>query len=78
MTCVGDLGAEITQIAKDFPGWSPWRSSAGRWWCTRLGDIKPRHDRDPDWKMTVDADTADELRDELRAQMVLDTKAGVQ
>lgn len=50
------------EIGRDYPGWNPWQSSAGRWWAARTG-------RAPvDGAMTVDGDTPDELRAALAEQ----------
>jgi len=60
-------GADMTdeiraEIGRDYPGWNPWQSSAGRWWAARTG-------RPPSGgAMTVDADTPDELRAALSEQ----------
>ena len=62
----------LAAIRKDFPAWHAWRSSAGRYWATRL-----RHRRKPDglpidasvaWAMTVDGDDPAELREAITAQ----------
>jgi hypothetical protein len=58
---------ELAGIARDFPAWHVWRSQAGRWWATRLGHLRPPDDRD-EYAMTLDADTAGELRAALAAQ----------
>lgn len=62
MTALPDL-TEVTArdlLAAQFPGWSIWRSDAGRWWATRRtpptaaqGDAGCDH--------TVDADTPADL-----------------
>jgi hypothetical protein len=43
------------EIRRDYPGWNPWQSDAGRWWAARTG-------------RTVDGDTPDELRAVLAEQ----------
>jgi hypothetical protein len=48
-------------IAQQFPGWHIWRSQAGRWWATRLGNVAWDRHHDPGFAMTVDADTPAEL-----------------
>ena len=58
----------MTAIGRDYPEWHVWRSQAGRWWATRLGHIYPTSERDPEFAMTVDADTVGELRDALAVQ----------
>jgi hypothetical protein len=60
---------ELAGIARDYPAWHVWRSQAGRWWATRLGHIRPpAGDGDADYALTLDADTAGELRAALAAQ----------
>ena len=67
-----EVADELAGIARDFPAWHVWRSQAGRWWATRLGHLRPPadrdRDRDEDYAMTLDADTAGELRAALAAQ----------
>jgi hypothetical protein len=48
-------------MAQEFPGWHIWRSQAGRWWATRLGNMAWDQHHDPGFAMTVDADTPAEL-----------------
>ena len=76
------MGAATTETAKggrhepptpmetlddDFPGWRPWRSSAGRCWAVRTTTQGPV--KTPDgWAMTVDADTPAKLRAVLEEQ----------
>lgn len=43
------------EIIREYPGWNPWQSDAGRWWAARTG-------------RTVDGDTPDELRAALAEQ----------
>ena len=57
---------ELSRIERDFPGWHPWMSGGARWWATRKGGYLT--DPPPGWAMTVDADTADELRETLAKQ----------
>ena len=62
-----DPDGALAGIGRDFPGWQPWRSSAGRWWAVRRSRAAPA--RPPvEWAMTVDADTAEELRAALAGQ----------
>jgi hypothetical protein len=58
----------LDDIQRDFPAWHVWISAAGRWWATRTGKIAATHDRDPDFAMTVDADTSAGLREALTFQ----------
>ena len=62
----------IAQLEAEFPGWHIWRSSAGRWWATRTGTVLRREDLGTGRVMTVDADDASALRDQLTAQASLD------
>lgn len=55
-----DLGDDETGLEAEFPGWHVWRTTdAGTWWAVRLGRAwaEPR---------TLAADTADDLRAQLR------------
>ena len=63
-----DSPHELAGIARDYPAWHVWRSQAGRWWATRLGHIRPPDGQDGGYAMTLDADTAGELRAALAAQ----------
>ena len=69
-TAPDNTGAgELAGIAQDYPAWHVWRSQAGRWWATRLGHIRPAAGHaDGGYAMTLDADTAGELRAALAAQ----------
>ena len=63
---------EPALIEQDYPAWHVWQSQAGRWWATRLGHVRPPPDRDlkdPRFAMTLDADTAAELREALEIQL---------
>jgi hypothetical protein len=62
---------ELAGIGQDYPGWQPWRSSAGRWWAVRQGQAMPPPDT-TEWARTVDGDTADQLRAALAEQAGLD------
>ena len=56
----------LTAIRRQFPGWQPWRSDAGRFWAARMGTL-PR--RPPArFAMTVDGDTPDQLREAIAEQ----------
>jgi hypothetical protein len=70
----GEVAAELSRIAGEFPGWRPWMSDAGRWWATRRGRLPA----DPPewWAMTVDADDADGLRKVIAEQARLADLAG--
>lgn len=62
----------LAAICRDFPGWHAWKSSAGRYWATRL----ERRRKPPDlpekasvrWAMTVDGDDAAQLREAIAEQ----------
>ena len=62
----------LAAIRREFPGWHAWRSSAGRYWATRLTHRrKPPElplDESVTWAMTVDGDTAELLREALIGQ----------
>jgi hypothetical protein len=68
MTQTEPTSVEVTAIGRDYPDWHVWRSQAGRWWATRLGHNQPASHRDPEFAMTVDADTVGELREALAHQ----------
>lgn len=68
------MTGDLAQIGREFPGWHPWRSSAGRWWATRRGTVI-RAREDPDWFMTVDADDMAGLREALRRQETLSERS---
>jgi hypothetical protein len=60
------------QLAVEFPGWHIWRSSAGRWWATRTGLVLRREELGTGRVMTLDADDAKALREQLTIQANLD------
>jgi hypothetical protein len=62
-----DPDGRLAGIGRDFPAWHPWRSSAGRWWAVRRTGTAPASPP-AEWAMTVDGDTADELRAALAGQ----------
>jgi hypothetical protein len=59
---------ELAGIGQDYPGWQPWRSSAGRWWAVRQGRTWAPPDVPVAWARTVDGDTAEQLRAALDIQ----------
>ena len=59
----------LAAIRRQFPGWRPWRSDAGRFWATRTGRL-PAHPPEQ-FAMTVDADTARGLQAALERQEAL-------
>jgi hypothetical protein len=65
--------AVLAAIGRQFPGWSSWRSSAGRLWATRCG---PSPRVPAGGSMTVSGDDEDELRAELARQEVIAARAG--
>lgn len=71
----GEVAAELSSIAREFPGWRPWVSDAGRCWATRRGGRQPV---DPPewWAMTVDADDAEGLRSAIAEQERLASPVG--
>jgi hypothetical protein len=73
MAAMGDAaGVEgfgpLAAIRHDFPGWHAWRSSAGRFWATRMERRRRPDDAPVQWALTVDGDTPDDLRRALAAQ----------
>ncbi|TVZ01680.1 hypothetical protein EAS64_29865 [Trebonia kvetii] len=67
---------QAAQLEADFPGWHIWHSNAGRWWATRTGLVVRRDDLGTGRVMTLDADDAGALREELAAQISLDREVG--
>jgi hypothetical protein len=55
-------------IGRDYPGWQPWRSSAGRCWAVRRSGSRPSAGAPAEWARTVDADTPEGLRAVLGRQ----------
>jgi hypothetical protein len=71
----GEVAAELSRIAGEFPGWHPWVSDGGRWWATRKCCLPANP---PDWwAMTVDADDAEGLRKAITEQERLANPVGV-
>jgi hypothetical protein len=62
----------VAKLEAEFPGWHIWRSNAGRWWATRTGTVLRREDLGTGRVMTVDADDASALGDQLTVQASLD------
>jgi hypothetical protein len=60
---------DLTQLAAGYPDWHIWQSQAGRWWATRMGRVAAwdTHDH-PDFAMTIDADSLEQLAKELAYQ----------
>jgi hypothetical protein len=67
----------IAELEADFPGWHIWRSNAGRWWATRTGTVLRRDDLGIGRVMTVDADDAVGLREQLSKQLRVDREIGL-
>ena len=63
---------QAAQLETDFPGWHIWHSNAGRWWATRTGSVVRRDELGTGRVMTLDADDATDLRQQLAAQARLD------
>jgi hypothetical protein len=66
-------------LQKKYPKWHLWVSASNRPWATRLGNMpapSPESDqwREPDWAMTIEADTWPELENELKHQSELDER----
>jgi hypothetical protein len=62
------LPTDLAQLSSGYPGWHIWRSQAGRWWATRLGKVAWDTHHDPDFAMTIDADTPEGLAKQLARQ----------
>jgi hypothetical protein len=58
----------LTQARTRNPGWGIWISNSGRYWATRRGNILLTEDAHPDWDMTVDADSLEELERQIEVQ----------
>jgi hypothetical protein len=62
----------LAALRRDFPGWHPWRSSAGRYWASRKANREKPADLPVDesvaWAMTVDGDDPAQLRKAIEAQ----------
>jgi hypothetical protein len=56
----------LAAIRRQFPGWNPWRSDAGRFWATRKGRYPARPPGG--YAMTLDGDTPDQLREAIAEQ----------
>ena len=63
---------QLAELEAEFPGWHVWRSNARRWWATRTGSVLRREDLGAGRVMTVDADDAGSLRNQLLTQVRLD------
>ncbi|WP_182872947.1 hypothetical protein [Microbispora sp. H10670] len=60
----------VSGLREAFPGWSIWRSSAGRLWATRNGHLT-NEDYNRGLCQTVDGDDVGQLAEELRRQAAL-------
>ena len=65
---VPDIPAPLAAIRREYPGWHAFRSSAGRFWASRITHRRRPVDAGAEWALTVDADDADGLRAELDRQ----------
>jgi hypothetical protein len=75
MAATTDLNArddELAMLRDKYPGWHIWMSQARRLWATRKGRISPEASRDCRWSMTVDADTSEDLGEQLQEQILLE------
>jgi hypothetical protein len=63
---------QLAELEAEFSGWHVWRSNVGRWWATRTGSVLRREDLGSGRVMTVDADDAGSLRNQLLSQVRLD------
>jgi hypothetical protein len=74
MAATTDLKAsddELARLRNKYPGWHIWMSQARRLWATRKGHISPDPSRDSRWSMTIDADTCEDLGQQLQEQTLL-------
>ncbi|GAB3130185.1 hypothetical protein [Microbispora hainanensis] len=60
----------VSGLREAFPGWSIWRSSAGRLWATRNGRLT-NEDYNRGLCQTIDGDDVGQLAEELRRQAAL-------
>lgn len=67
--------ADLTRLGSSYPEWNIWRSQAGRWWATRIGGEAWDCHKDPDFAMTVDGDTLEDLGVELASQTQISRRA---
>lgn len=58
---MGDFDVLKAAIEEEFPGWQVWRSDAGRWYATRIGDLTDA-ELQAGCAMTVAADDSEGLR----------------
>jgi hypothetical protein len=71
LTAIGNLKTTddaLTQARTRNPDWGIWISNSGRYWATRRGNILLTEDAHPDWDMTVDADSLEELERQIKVQ----------
>lgn len=57
----------LAELEERFPRWTIWISGVGRWWATDRGDITLAQ-RAAGCESTIEADSADDLWDELVRQ----------
>lgn len=62
---------ELAGLRDRYPAWHIWVSQARRWWAARKGNILPCLNQDPRWAMTIDADTPEDLSQQLEQQSLL-------
>jgi hypothetical protein len=72
---MGDFKSLKATIEAEFPGWSVWRSDAGRWYATRSRDLTDAQ-LEAGHAMTLAADDAPGLCDLLRDQLARPTCPG--
>ncbi|MEU7939491.1 hypothetical protein [Microbispora bryophytorum] len=60
----------VSGLREAFPGWSIWRSSAGRLWATRNGRLT-NEDYNRGLCQTIDGDDVGQLAEELHRQAAL-------
>ena len=62
---------ELSRLRGKYPAWHIWMSQARRWWATRKGNISFLDSQGLNWSMTIDADTSEELDEQLEQQSLL-------
>lgn len=58
----------LAEARAGHPHWGVWISSAGRYWATRLGNLRLAESVHPRWAMTVDANSPAELEIRIKTQ----------
>jgi hypothetical protein len=65
------------EIEEEFPGWGVWRSDAARWWAYRTARAPLTLEQlQSGCRLIVQADTDDELRTAIRAEITRAARVG--